>query len=349
MADSPDPAVTEAPPPLPPPPRRSPILPLVAGGAIAAALGFAAAQYLPLTRTDTTDLQAKLDAQFTELATLKSQLYKLPAADKSLSDRLASLESDLKSSLESRPETSPDLTARLDALDATVAALKSAPAGTASTADPIALAALQLQIDALKQGGIPAAAIADANAALDAKLAEADTRLATITATAEGIARASTQRAALRQLQSALDSGAPYAAALADLGDLTVPAILADHDATGLPSLQSLRATFPDAARAALDAALKANMGESWSDRVATFLRGQSGARSLIPRDGTDPDAVLSRAEAALTTGDLATALTEAAALPPEAQAAMADWLAQATLRQDATLAVQSLVTAAGL
>ena len=76
MADSPDPAVTEAPPPLPPPPRRSPILPLVAGGAIAAALGFAAAQYLPLTRTDTTDLQAKLDAQFTELATLKSQLLR---------------------------------------------------------------------------------------------------------------------------------------------------------------------------------------------------------------------------------------------------------------------------------
>ena len=333
MTDTPDQAVPEAP---PLPPRRNPLLPLIAGGAIAAALGFAAAQYL--IPTDTTDLQARLDAQSAELATLKSQLSELPAADKSLSDRLASVESSL--------ESAPDLSARLDALDTTVAALNAAPA---STADPIALAALQLQIDALKQGGIPAAAIADANAALDAKLAEADTRLATITATAEGIARASTQRAALRQLQSALDSGAPYAAALADLGDLTVPAILADHDATGLPSLQSLRATFPDAARAALDAALKANMGESWSDRVATFLRGQSGARSLIPRDGTDPDAVLSRAEAALTTGDLATALTEAAALPPEAQAAMADWLAQATLRQDATLAVQSLVTAAGL
>lgn len=340
MTDTTDPVTTEPtlpPPPPPPAPRRNTLLPMVAGGAIAAALGFAAAQYLPLTQ-GTSALQAQLDAQSAELAALKSRLSELPAADTSLSDRLATLET--------APQTAPDLTPRLDALDAAVAALQSAPPGTA---DRTALAALQLQIDALKQGGVPAAAIADASAALDAKLADADARLAAVMADADALAKTSIQRAALRQLHSALDSGAPYATALADLGDMTMPAVLADHDASGLPTLQSLRLSFPDAARAALDAALKANMGESWSDRVANFLRGQSGARSLTPREGTDPDAILSRAEAALAAGDLTTTLTETTALPPEAQSAMAGWLTQAQLRQDATLAVQSLLAAAGM
>ncbi|MBV5276525.1 hypothetical protein JZU56_01410, partial [bacterium] len=67
------------------------------------------------------------------------------------------------------------------------------------------------------------------------------------------------------------------------------------------PSAQALQASFPDSARTALEAALRANMGESWSERVGNFLRTQVGVRSLTPRDGPDPDAILSRAEAALT------------------------------------------------
>ena len=81
---------------------------------------------------------------------------------------------------------------------------------------------------------------------------------------------------------------------------------------------------FPTAARAGLEAALRADMGSSWTERATNFLRAQTGARSLDPREGDDPDAILSRAEAAVSAGDLATALTEIAALPEPAQTAMA-------------------------
>jgi hypothetical protein len=176
-----------------------------------------------------------------------------------------------------------------------------------------------------------------------------DTRLAEVRAEAEAIALASARRAALLQLHSALDSGAPFAGALEVLADQSVPAVLLDNAGAGLPNLQQLRDAFPDAAREALDAALRANMGESWAERVSNFLRNQTGARSLTPREGGDPDAVLSRAEAALAEGDLNGALSEIAALPEASQAAMAEWLAQAQLRQAAVQAVQDLSDAMGL
>jgi hypothetical protein len=108
---------------------------------------------------------------------------------------------------------------------------------------------------------------------------------------------------------------------------------LAAHAATGVPTLQSLTDSFPDAARAALEAALKAQMGASWTDRALTFLRTETGIRSLDPREGNDPDAVLSRAEAAVQDDRLAEALAELAALPPEGQAAMQPWVDQAKVR----------------
>jgi hypothetical protein len=55
--------------------------------------------------------------------------------------------------------------------------------------------------------------------------------------------------------------------------------------------------------------------------------------RSLTPRAGDSPDAILSRAEAAVGAGDLAGAIAELNTLPPAAQAAMADWIKAATAR----------------
>ena len=68
----------------------------------------------------------------------------------------------------------------------------------------------------------------------------------------------------------------------------------------------------------------------------------------MAPRDGTDPDAVLSRAEAAVNTGDLPAALSELAALPPEAVAAAALWRGQAELRLAAEAAVADLARVLG-
>ncbi len=99
-------------------------------------------------------------------------------------------------------------------------------------------------------------------------------------------------------------------------------------------------------ARAALEAALRANMGESWTDRVSSFLRSQTGLRSLTPREGDDPDAILSRAEAALAQGNVAQTLTELEVLPPAAKPPLEDWTAQAKLRLDAEAALAAMVDA---
>jgi len=76
---------------------------------------------------------------------------------------------------------------------------------------------------------------------------------------------------------------------------------------------------------------------------VMAFLQDQLGVRSVAPKDGNDADAVLSRAEAALKAGDLASAFAELDALPSEGQAEMTDWIALATRRAQALDALSAL------
>jgi hypothetical protein len=72
---------------------------------------------------------------------------------------------------------------------------------------------------------------------------------------------------------------------------------------------------------------------DGWGARLVDFLAAQTGARPLTPQEGSTPDAILSRADFAVTEGRLADALTELAALPPDVQAVFADWSARATAR----------------
>ena len=145
-----------------------------------------------------------------------------------------------------------------------------------------------------------------------------------------------------------METGAPFVTAVQALtaAGTEVPAPLADAAATGLPSLALLQTAFPDAARQALDDSLRAGMGDSTMDRLGAFLRTQTGARSLTPREGADPDAILSRAEAALKAGDLTSSLAEIATLPEAGQAALATWTGAAQARLAATAALATLSAA---
>jgi hypothetical protein len=244
----------------------------------------------------------------------------------------------------------------MTALQGRLAALEAAP--PQGGADPAALAALQDEVTALRaslsaQDAAAAAAVADVTAAAEAAraaLAEAEAEAARLKDAASAATRAAAAEAALGRLAAALETGAPFTTAADDLAKAgqSLPPALADHAATGLPTLAALQDSFPDAARAALDAALKAGMNGSTGERIAAFLRTQVGVRSLEPREGDDPDAVLSRAEAALAAGDLDGALAETAALPEAGLAAMAGWVAQATLRRDAGAALAALTAAVG-
>lgn len=317
--------------------RRSPLW-LVLGGAIAAIIGYCVAQVVPSgwPMGGSKTLETQLAAEVTQVQALKDQVA---ALGKKLETAAALV--DRVSKLEAAPApATPDLTS----LEARIAGLEARPAGSG---DPAALAQLKSDIEVLKASGAGIVSPA-VQASLDAKVSETQAKLTAIEEAAKTNSAAVLARAAKGQIAAALDSGAPYGSALKDLSGTELPAVLTDNAATGLPTVQALQADFPAAARAALDAARRANMGASWSDRVGNFLRAQTGARTLTPRDGNDPDAVLSRAEAGAAKGDIATALKEIATLPPEGIAAMADWQKRARLRLDGEVAIQALMAKAG-
>lgn len=334
---------------------------VVVGGIIAAAIGYGVAVYAPLGGA----------------SDLKGQMTALKAENASLSERIAAVEATpapatLDPALEARVvalETAPapapaepvdlvplqgliaDIDDRLTALDGRLTAIENRPPSEGGAATSPAMEAtveaLRQEVESLKGAGDAATANIEAMAAeAQARLTEAEQRAAQMRAEAEQTAQKAMARAGLGRIQAALESGAPFESALADLGGIEVPAILRDAAAEGITSRADLVEAFPAAARAALEASLRANTGDTWSERLGSFLQSTTGARSLTPREGNDPDAILSRAEAALRADDLDAAMTEIGALPPEGQAAMADWVALATARQDAAKAVADLSSA---
>jgi hypothetical protein len=285
-----------------------------------------------------------------EVAALAARLEAADAEAKALAERLAAL------------EAAPDpvsasalaaVEAAVKANEAALAELKAAPglgeevSSTQVAALAEAVAELQQQVASQPTAPTNAAEIA---AAVDAALADrAAAQEAEAQATVEAARAEAARIDAVEQLRAAARSGAPYADLLPALDGLPIAPALRDAAGTGLVTLTALTAAFPDAARTALDASLRAEAGEGLGDRLYSFLRIQTGARSLEPRDGTDPDAVLSRAEAAVEAGQIQVALDELAGLPPDGLAQMAEWSAQAQAWLAAEQALNDLAAAAGL
>lgn len=357
------PRAAPVPAPVPAPRRSGGFWPLALGGAVAAGIGAAAAIYAlpqlppewqPATAPqDSTQAAAPVDEaailaaaeNAAEEATrrfLAEELAALPQTEafQPPQDLLDGIEQQamridaLEEQLAAQPDAAdaPDLASQLaelqQRLDAQQTALDELAARPAF--DPEAAQALQQQIET---------AAAEAEERLAAAQAEAQTL--------QDAAAASTRRAeavaAIAALQSALDQGVtPDEAreALAAAG-LDAPEALA----TPVPSLTELQAEFPEAARAALRAGLRAESAGGQGNLVTNFLRAQTGARSVAPREGDDPDAVLSRANAQVEGGAIAPALEELAALPEAARTApaMAAWLARADTYASAQAALSDL------
>ncbi|WP_406721500.1 hypothetical protein RPE78_05935 [Thioclava litoralis] len=162
-------------------------------------------------------------------------------------------------------------------------------------------------------------------------------------AAAEEAERRARARAAIAQIRAALLNGTPIAEPVAQARDakLDVP------EALGIEpqSTKALQEAFPAPARSALDAARRADAGDNLGARIETFLLTQTGARSVAPQEGSGPDAVLSRAQAAVDAGDFKTAITEISALPQVSQDILSGWVAQAQKRVAAEEAVASLAS----
>ncbi|MEO8531266.1 MAG: mitofilin family membrane protein [Deltaproteobacteria bacterium] len=202
-----------------------------------------------------------------------------------------------------------------------------------------ALSGLQAQVDQLK------ALVEASNTELAARVDALETAPAPAASKPE-------INGVFSEIAAAIDTGQPFATPLLVVRDASPTAdgleILAAH-ASGVLTLDALKAGFPDAARTALsDARTAATADGETASRFTAFFRDQLGMRSLAPKDGSDTDAVLSRAEAALTTGDLPGALRELEALPDSAKPAMADWTAGAQARLETLTALAALQAAQG-
>ena len=337
----PEPAVQA---PAPVAPARGPGAgSMIIGGVLAAGIGAAAAlAILPEGwRQGGSGLESRLAVVEARPAGLTQSA--LQAALAPLEARLAALESaDPAAGLEARvtaleTRSGPDLAP----LESRLSALEAAPGGLNAADIEAAVAPLTTRI-----AQIEADIAAQARAAVDTALAHAraqvDAQAQALAAREDTVDQAQARiaaRTALAELVAASESGDPAAEALSVL-NANDPALTPFAD--GLVTLAALQDSFAPAARAAL-AADAPGADAPLGDRVLNFLRSQTGARSLAPREGDDTDAVLSRAEAAVRTGDLGTALNELATLQGAPAEALSDWRAQAETRLAALAALSAL------
>lgn len=320
----------------PPAPRRPGLLGPLLGGALAAIGGFALSHFDLLGFASESAAVPALTAQLDEAA------KKQTAAGQKLTSDLAAL-TDRVTALESAPTpTAPDLS-RLDGLEQRLAAIEAIPSdGTASTAALTAkLAELEQRLASLPAGGSDPATQQKLDDAL-ARLTDAEAAATARASEAEAAARAAARARALDVLAATVATGDPFTAELQSLNDPALTEALGAKAETGVSTLTQLQDAFPGAAREALRTARDLSTEDGWGDRLVDFLAAQTGARPLTPQEGTTPDAVLSRAEFALTGGRVADALAELDALDAAVKAPLEAWIAQAEAHLAAAVALQT-------
>lgn len=337
--------------PQPPQSRSGGILPMLIGGVLAGAIGFAAGAFLMPAMT--ADGVAESPPGIDEA--MESRLEGIEEGLAALGDSVAGITAFDSTEIEARQG---ELASQADEI---------AAASDAALADlGEVIAEMQARIEELEarpifEAGDTEAAMAEQRAEFERIVAEAGAaareELESLRAEAEAMraeaeamqeealaaTRAADRRAAIGEISAAIDSGAPFDEPLAALGE-DVPQGLTENAETGVPTMTELRQTFPEHARDALAAApAESESADDGLGRVAAFLRRQTNARSLAPRDGNDTDAILSRAEKAVNDGDLEAALEELQALPEPAAQTMQPWTDEAARRLAAEEAARTL------
>lgn len=165
-------------------------------------------------------------------------------------------------------------------------------------------------------------------------------------------ARASALVGVAARLNTALDTGAPFAREL----DLVVPLVQGDEKIAaiaralqepamrGVPALATLEAEFPTVAKAALADDLA---DDSYGARLLGKVKSLVSLRRVGDVPGDTTEAKLARAETALQRGDLAAAVALVRALPEQTKKATAAWLAKAEARLAAKAEVDQLAALA--
>lgn len=277
-----------------------------------------------------------LDQQAARIAAVEAQLKTLTDRPNPPAPTSSAAANAVPVGTPASPDAIAALRADLEAQAARIAELAARP-----TLDPAAVEEVRrLAADAAGVNDRIAAVAAD----VEGRVATARTQADEVTAKLDETARRVQSTAALAALETALVNGSDGATAPARLqaAGVEAPAALSRP----IPALTDLQRDFADASRAGLRAALREGSAAGGTGGgLANFLRVQTGARSVTPRAGTDPDAILSRAGEAVGRGDIGAALTEIATLPPAARTAMEGWTGPATAWAEAAKTAGALKT----
>ena len=146
---------------------------------------------------------------------------------------------------------------------------------------------------------------------------------------ANEIAKSGLTSSAIDKIQVLVESGLGYQTILAELSrstDLSLSPAIVDNAESGVASLKLLQNQFSAAARTALKKIRNEQVSSENEGAVWSFVKAQLGFRSLTPQEGVSADAVLSRAQAAVSDGDIGAALIEIKTLTDVGQSALKDW-----------------------
>ncbi len=349
-------------------PRRGGVIGFVLGGALAAGLGYGAAWYGLVGGADDGEIRAAVSAQDEEIGKLRAalentrleageQLAKagegFAALDKALAQireeltRMGNEAGEIREQMKAIAARQEEISGRIENLEKRISEIEKRPIADAEGAVAAAVAAYEQEIADLRQRlETQSRKFAELDREIDAKIAEALAQAEKISErTARNSALAEAE-SALARIRGAIETGGGFREALDTISrtlGITPPPVLAKAAEKGVTPLAELQAEFPEMARAALTASLRAAPADSPVERLGAFLKSQVAPRSLEPREGDDPDAVLSRAEAALRAGNLEKALAILDALPEPGKAAMESWIAKARERLEAIRALEEL------
>jgi hypothetical protein len=316
----------------------------------------------------TPDNREAIEQLETRLAGLETKASGTPPELAALTDRVAKLETSLKSMAEAAKDggSVADAAAisqqineaekRLDEKIETALAEAKAGAETDTTAiDSLKkeLADVDAKLKALTEaelGSEEAAQLLPEIAVLDERLRKIESTLPQLLeAVDEDIndTKRATLAIAFANLRAAVDDGRPYADELAALTQLSPGTgdfgSLLDYEDTGIPTMRALTASFEESRDNALST--QQSTGDA---SIIDRLLGSAESLVKIRRideaaEGDQPDAVLARAGAKLEQGDLGAAVNEVETLQGAPREAFTKWLDAAQARLDAEVTLQRL------
>lgn len=372
-----------------PPPRRSRLVPILVTAAVTAAIVALGAELLRSWWTAADTAAAAPDAATVErLGAVEKRVETIESAVASTQQQLTSATADIGrisadiEALRSAPQAG-DLESRVQEIDKQIAQLREEAMQPTTNVD---LSALTARIDALEarlaaQPAVPATPSADADSAAIERLTAENVALrdqvSALAAQLESLKglgerldalnRAVASRPgdggatlvlAVSNLGAALATARPFAAELgavtqiassdpslgAKVGEATAP--IAARASSGIPTLVDLRARFDDTARAIVDAAKAAEpppaaaqdkdwLGRQldWLSSAADYVLSDVSVRPVGDVPGDGPGERVARAEVRLSENALGAAITELEGLTGPAAEAAAAWLDDARAR----------------